>query len=399
MVYAKTLFIMRICLVSHSFYPAMCYGGPIFSTYELCKKLAKLGFKVYVSTTNANCSKSLKVKVNKFVKLEDNFFVKYYKEQITYYLSLSLILNLWKDIKNSDVVYIQYIFHYTVPIALLFSWIFKKQTIICPRASLSPWGLKWKGFLSKSFKKLWLNFFISPFSNFVTWQGCSTIEINDILSQFSNVKYFELSDGIDTNSFKNTKKISYNNLLKKYANKNFKNISNVIFSMGRLHKIKGYDNLIKSFSFLLKQNPNCKLIIAGSGDNYKNQLINLIKNLKLENSVFLIGQLNELEKKEVLTSCSLFALCSHVESFGIVVLESLASGTPVVVSDKTIWRNIGKQKCGVFVSNEADVFGAGLLNALSKDFSPSDCIAFSKKYDINEIVNLFLKHINNERKF
>ena len=111
---------MRICLVSHSFYPATCYGGPIFSTYELCKKLAKLGFKVYVSTTNANCNKSLKVKVNKFIKLEDNFFVKYYKEQITYYLSISLILNLYKDIKKSDVIYIQYIFHYTVPLALFF---------------------------------------------------------------------------------------------------------------------------------------------------------------------------------------------------------------------------------------------------------------------------------------
>ena len=91
---------MRICLVSHSFYPATCYGGPIFSTYELCKKLAKLGFKVYVSTTNANCNKSLNVKVNKFIKLEDNFFVKYYKEQLTYYLSISLILNLYKDIRN-----------------------------------------------------------------------------------------------------------------------------------------------------------------------------------------------------------------------------------------------------------------------------------------------------------
>ena len=101
---------MRICLVSHSFYPATCYGGPIFSTYELCKILAKLGFMVYVSTTNANCNKSLKVKVNKFIKLEDNFFVKYYKEQITYYLSISLILNLYKDIKKSDVIYINIFF-------------------------------------------------------------------------------------------------------------------------------------------------------------------------------------------------------------------------------------------------------------------------------------------------
>ena len=310
---------MRICLVSHSFYPATCYGGPIFSTYELCKKLAKLGFKIYVSTTNANCSKSLEVKVNKFIKLEDNFFVKYYKEQITYYLSLSLIFNLYRDIKNSDIIYIQYIFHYTVPLALFFSWILQKQIIICPRASLSPWGLKWKGFLSKSFKKLWLIFFIKPFANFATWHGCSKIEITDIKNQFPKVKYFELSDGIDVESFKNFKKISYHQLINKYVNKKFDNISDIIFSMGRLHKIKGYDNLIKSFALLLKEKPNSKLMIAGSGDKYKYELISLIKKLSLENSVFLVGQLNDEQKKEVLSSCSLFALASHVESCGMVV--------------------------------------------------------------------------------
>ena len=35
--------------------------------------------------------------------------------------------------------------------------------------------------------------------------------------------------------------------------------------MGRLHKIKGYDNLIKSFALLLAEKPNSKLLIAGSG--------------------------------------------------------------------------------------------------------------------------------------
>ena len=133
-----------------------------------------------------------------------------------------------------------------------------------------------------------------------------------------------MSDGIDIDSFKNSKKISYYQLIYKYVNKKFDNISDIIFSMGRLHKIKGYDNLIKSFALLLREKPNSKLLIAGSGDTYKYELISLIKKLRLENSVFLVGQLNDEEKKEVLSSCSVFALASHVESFGMVVLESLA---------------------------------------------------------------------------
>ena len=59
---------MRICLISHSFYPATCYGGPIFSTYELCKEIARLGFSVYVSTTNANGSSQDSYSFNLFVE-------------------------------------------------------------------------------------------------------------------------------------------------------------------------------------------------------------------------------------------------------------------------------------------------------------------------------------------
>ena len=127
--------------------------------------------------------------------------------------------------------------------------------------------------------------------------GALKIEITDIKNQFPKVRYFELSDGIDIDSFKNSKKISYYQLIYKYVNKKFDNISDIIFSMGRLHKIKGYDNLIKSFALLLREKPNSKLLIAGSGDTYKYELISLIKKLRLENSVFLVGQLNDEEKR------------------------------------------------------------------------------------------------------
>ena len=45
---------MRICLVSHSFFPATFYGGPISATWDLSKKLGEKEVEVYVSTTNAN---------------------------------------------------------------------------------------------------------------------------------------------------------------------------------------------------------------------------------------------------------------------------------------------------------------------------------------------------------
>ena len=383
---------MNICVVSHSFYPATCYGGPIFSTYELCKKLADLGHNIYVSTTNANCGSLLDVDTSKFIEIHRNLNVRYYYEQIYWYFSFALFFGLWKDVKRSDLVYIQYIFHYTVPLALFYSWFLNRRVVICPRASLSPWGINWKGKLSSLFKKNWINLFIRPFVSDVKWQGCSFIEINDIKSFFNKADCYEISDGIKTSQFSSESSLNYTDVIKKYTDKDFDKVTDIVFSMGRLHKIKGFDNLIRSFSLVLKSKPDTKLLIAGSDDNYKSFLIHEIKRLKLLDSVFLIGNLDSVEKREVLSNSSVFALCSHVESFGIVVLEALASGLPVVISNKTIWKDIEKYKCGIFVSNKEDIFAKALLLSLDTKYQASDCVNYVKSsYDIDIVSNDFVK--------
>ena len=387
---------MNICVVSHSFFPATCYGGPIFSTYELCKKLADLGHNIYVSTTNANCGSRLDLDTSKFIEIYRNLNVRYYFEQIYWYFSFALIFGLWKDIKRSELIYIQYIFHYTVPLALFYSWVLNKRVVICPRASLSPWGINWRGKISSLFKKSWINLFLRPFVSNVKWQGCSFIEIKDIKSIFYKADCYELSDGINTSTFSSERSLNYIDVMKKYTDKDFSKVSDIVFSMGRLHKIKGFDNLIRSFSLVLKNKPDVKLLIAGSDEGSKFFLLHEIKRLGLLDSVFLIGQLDDIEKKEVLSNSSIFALCSHVESFGIVVLEALASGLPVVVSNKTIWKDLEKNKCGIFVSNKEDLFAEALLYALDTDYQTSDCVNYVKsRYDIDIVSNDFISSFCN----
>lgn len=143
---------------------------------------------------------------------------------------------------------------------------------------------------------------------------------------------------------------------------------------------------------VLKNKPDVKLLIAGSDEGSKSFLLQEINRLELLDSVFLIGQLDDIEKKEVLSNSSIFALCSHAESFGIVVLEALASGLPVVISNKTIWNDLEKNKCGIFVSNKEDVFSEALLSGLDTDYQTSDCVNYVKyKYDIDIVSNDFIR--------
>ena len=284
---------MRISLVSSSFYPATFYGGPISATWDLSKKLAENGHEIYVSTTNADGDKKLLLECNYFLEKEKNVFVKYYNEQITNKFSLSFLLGIWSDIKISDIVYIQYLFHYTVLFSLLFSVIQKKKIVVCPRGSFSIFTLNNK---LPFIKQLWLNFFIKPMLDKIIWQASSYLEKSDILNKFPNADVEIINDGIDYDSFQNSITVSRNELLNKFARTTFNDVSRIFFSMGRLHKIKGFNVLIDAFNLLLEKDEYAKLIIAGGDDGEEKKIKNQIKKLNLSSSVFLIGAVNFEDK-------------------------------------------------------------------------------------------------------
>ena len=382
---------MRICLVSSSFYPATFYGGPISATWDLSKKLTKKGIEVYVSTTNANGSKKLDVERNKYLEKEVNVFVKYYNEQIINKFSLSFIFGIWSDIKQSDVVYIQYLFHYTVLFSLLFSVIQHKKIIICPRGSFSEFTLSNK---LTFVKKLWLSLFLKPFANEIVWQASSYLEEFDIKKKFPDSTVNIINDGVDFPSFQVYQKISKIELVNRCSNSSITKVSNLFFSMGRVHKIKGFDMLIDAFNLFLQEDKDAKLIIAGGDDGMGEQLNNQINILNIENSVFLIGAIDFVEKKMLLNNCDYFTLASEFESFGIVVAEALSCGLPVVVSNKTPWRDIEINNCGIFVQNEKVSFCQALQKAKSTKYNKQKIKKYVKEnYDWEIIVDKFINCI------
>ena len=385
---------MRVCLVSSSFHPAIFYGGPISSTWDLSKKLGEKNIEVYVSTTNANGNKRIKdIDTKEHIKQAENVFVRYYHEQLINIFSFSFLFGVFSDIKKSDVVYIQYLFHYTVLFSLLFSVFLGKKIILCPRGSFSSFTLSNK---RSWLKRLWLFLFISPLKNKIIWQASSYLEKEDILFYFPKVDVKIIPDGIDVDSFSNSNKMDKKELLKKYTNKDFKNVSDVVFSMGRLHKIKRFDILINAFELYLDENKNAKLLIAGADDGVRNALENLIKELKLEDSVFMIGLVNFSQKKELLSNCSFFSLSSDFESFGIVVSEALSCGVPVVVSDKTSWKNIERNNCGIFVKNQKEDFRTAFHQIKERNFTSENCKRYVKdNFDWEIITKKFLTILMN----
>jgi phosphatidylinositol alpha-mannosyltransferase len=104
-----------------------------------------------------------------------------------------------------------------------------------------------------------------------------------------------------------------------------------IVFLGRLVKRKGCAELIKAFRLLNTSRPKTKLIIAGKGPE-RTRLEKLVKRLKLGESVEFLGFIKEADKPSLLASAdiSCFPALSG-ESFGIVLIESMAAGSGVVV--------------------------------------------------------------------
>ena len=79
-------------------------------------------------------------------------------------------------------------------------------------------------------------------------------------------------------------------------------MSEVICSIGRLHKIKSFDVLIDAFSLYVQDFPDAKLIIAGSDNGVRQELGKQIIDLNLQDSIFLIGAIEKEDKNLLLAN-------------------------------------------------------------------------------------------------
>ncbi len=106
----------------------------------------------------------------------------------------------------------------------------------------------------------------------------------------------------------------------------------MIVSVGRLSPEKGYLDLIEVYASIQKEHPEWKLHIVGDGVE-RSAIERKIQACGLQESVVLHGYQNKEYINEVLAKASIYMMCSHTESFGIVLIEAQAFGIPCVAFD------------------------------------------------------------------
>lgn len=125
--------------------------------------------------------------------------------------------------------------------------------------------------------------------------------------------------------------------------------------LGRLHPHKGCDLLIQAFAAVAAEDPELNLVMIGPDQlGWRVELQRLAEQLGVANRVTFTGMLTGALKWGAIRSAEAFSLPSHFENFGISVVEAMACGKPVLLSNKvSIWRGIVADGAGVVGTDDA----------------------------------------------
>lgn len=141
----------------------------------------------------------------------------------------------------------------------------------------------------------------------------------------------------------------------------------ILLYVGRLGKEKSIDFLIESFAFIAQSQPDAVLVIVGDGPELK-VLKPLVAKLSLQEKVFFAGFIPQESIPLVYADAELFLFASQSETQGMVLLEAMASGLPVVtLFDDAYSEIIDDKKNGVFVRGNVKDFAKEVDFLLGND--------------------------------
>jgi len=297
---------MKIAILTYMFPPDDVAGIEIVSQ-DMSNHLAQRGNEVYVVTSG---------KKNVIENPKENITVYRVTKPRTKFLGNPIFwLKIFFALKKikPDIVHCQAV-QMGVP-GFLFKKIYEKPYIVCGHGDdiYLPW--KFKRIIAKL-----------VFENAETVIALTKDMKKKIESFGFNVKnIFVVPNGIELEKFKVLSKINIRKELEISEDKK------VVLFVGTLTPRKGIKYLIEALNIVKQKNPNIKLLLIGDGDQ-KQGLEKLAETLDLKKNISFVGKVENKEIPKYMTASDIFVLPSLSEAFGVVNLEAMACGLPIIAT-------------------------------------------------------------------
>ena len=156
---------------------------------------------------------------------------------------------------------------------------------------------------------------------------------------------------------------------------------------------KKIDNLLTAFSKISYENPNVQLTIGGDGPCRKS-LEHLADTLNITNKVNFTGMLDRKQVIQQMNKTNAFVLSSEYETFGVVLVEALALGKPVVATRSGGPESIVTDQVGCLVEkNNIAALYTGMKQVYQKEYNPQAIKKYCEQHFSEQVVTAQLEQV------
>jgi glycosyltransferase involved in cell wall biosynthesis len=326
----------------------------------MARGLAHAGLEVHVVATDDNGRGRLRVP-HATPLLEDGVTYRYFARQTRFY-TFSWPLTRWlaRHVRDYDLVHIHALFSYAAAPAAYWAARAGVPYVVRPLGTLNRWGME--------HRRPWLKQLSLCLIERRILRGAAGVHYT---SQQERAEAAELGVrapnavlplGLDLSEFERLPPRGW--LRQKMPCLARRTL---LLFLSRLDPKKGLDLLLEAFARVRKRGADVVLVIGGSGSGqFEAVLRRQAAQLGLEGDVYWAGFLSGREKLAALADADVFILPSYSENFGVAAIEAMASGLPVIISDRVgIQREIAAAGAGVVVTCEPESVAEAVLGLVA----------------------------------
>jgi len=351
---------MRILHVIANLAPR--YGGPPKAIQGMTRALAGLGHQVSIYTTNLDGPGELEVPMDRPV-MEEGVEIRFFPIQAPRFWGTSwpLARALRDHLREFDVVHLHslYLFHNLVAGRVCRGY--GIPYLMRPHGTLDPYIYRRHRWRKTVMELLFENRNI---------QHAAAIHFTSEEEKRLAAPYIGKTPGVV---------VPLGLDLKEYENlpppgefrRRFPEVGEkkLILFLGRLNFKKGLEILVKAFARVARDREDVHLVLAGPADpGYGEKIKKWLADEGMLARTTFTGLLLGEEKLAVLRDAALFVLPSYSENFGIAVVEAMACGLPVIISDQVnIWREVEAGGAGLVGPCRVEWFAGAMAELLSEE--------------------------------
>jgi glycogen(starch) synthase len=327
---------MRIIHVTHSFFP-YSYGGRERMVLEWSKCVEKGNYVTILTSSD----KLFSFEVKKFGNINV-----YYSPSLT----ISLLSSIYRVPffvlfflleREFDICHVHDFHHFTTLLSTLACRIKRKPIVLSYHGIYKSNGIL--SILTKIYEVLFLKFIINSIRYVIV---PSEFSKNEIINQFKvpKEKIIKIPNFI---SFGNLK--TRRNFKKRYK------VDKYILAVGRFSKEKGFEYLLKSFRLVLEKRKDIKLVVIGGKRDYIRIIEKFANSLGILDNILILSNVSDEDVYSAFKYAKLVVIPSIYEPFGIVALEAMYFGKPIVAFKVGGLKEIVKNKVNGILVREKDV--------------------------------------------